>query len=177
MASSTITKNLRDGAIQIWDGATPTPNKITLSLLEGNLTFSETTNTINVLDRGSISSPAHQRTGDDAPVTGSFTAKFCEFISSGAEGPTLYEALTKTGTASGWTSASGATTDVWSLVMKFYILDPDSGDTEPYEVLTFATLSPTSIEFSEGDEFDTMAVSFQSFEVRPAIAKSASAPA
>jgi len=174
MASSTTTKNLRDGSMQVWDG-TGTPLKITLDLLEGNLTFTETINTVNVLDRGSLD---HQRTGDEAAVTGSFTAKYTEFISDSGDGPLLYEVLTDTGEAASdnWISTSATATDVWTLTVYFSILDPDTADSTRYENVKFSKFSPTSIEFSEGDEFDTIAVSFQAFEVRPTITKTAATP-
>lgn len=158
-------RNLRDGELVIKDNGGA--NSLTVALDEGDLSWSETHNVVNVLDRGDLS---HVRVGDQAPVAGSFTLKFVEFLSSGSgSGPTPYEGLTQTGAASEWTSTNDDNGDVYTVQVEFTISNPDSAGSD--EKLTFAKVCPTSIEFREGDEYDTLSVEFQDFEVQPTIAK------
>ena len=51
MAVSNIVRNLRDGELTILDGTSPTPQSLTLLLDEGDLVWTQRTNTIEVEDR------------------------------------------------------------------------------------------------------------------------------
>ena len=160
------TRNLRDGQLAINDGS-PSPNTITLALDEGDLVWTERSRVVNVLDRGDLS---HMRQGDEQPVTGRFTLKFVEFISSGAPAdPTPYEVLNRIGAAASWTSTNDDNGDVYTLELVFTITNPDPSGSD--ETVTFAKLCPARIELSEGDEYDTLSVEFQDFETAPTIAK------
>lgn len=167
------TRNLRDGTLVINDGVAET---ITVALEEGNLSWGITKNIKNILDRGDLS---HMRQGDEAPVTGKMTLKFNEFISSSstsgtgtasAEDPTPYEAFTRTGNAAAWVSTNDDNGDVHTVEMVFTIDDPNAAIDE---TVTFAKVSIMSIEFGEGDEYDTLVIEFQDFETAPTIAKAA----
>lgn len=161
-----VTKNLRDATMKIEDGA-GTPNSITLALEEGDLSYAIKQNVINVLDRGSLS---HQREGDEEPVTGSFTVKYVELIKQTASSnPTPYEALTQTGAAASWTSTNTDGGGVYNTSIILEINDPDA--TNQDERTTLSKVRATSIDFSEGDEYNTLAFEFQAFVTKPTVAK------
>ena len=155
------TRNLRDGQLQLKDGATPTPNALTLDLLEGNLTWSVKTNVITVLDRGTID---HQRAGDDSPMEISFSAKVVNL--SDVTTPTLYDALHKYRSAAGWTSTE-TDSDLFHLNLNFTLDDPTDASAGTDEHIAFGSVAVTSFDFSEGDEYSTVAVSLISKGTRP----------
>lgn len=65
------TVNMQHGSIRVSSGDT-VPLVKTLQFDEGDLSFDETNNEANILQRGRLS---HKRRGDDEPVTFSFSAK------------------------------------------------------------------------------------------------------
>jgi len=163
-----VTKNLRDGELVVKDGA-GTPASITLALDEGDLRITEYEDTIKVLDRGTLS---HERMGDERPVEFSFTAKYVELMKqTGASDPTLYEALRKIGGASGWTSTQTDGGDVYTVTMVFTITSPTGG--EENETITLSLAHAEQIEFSEGDEYNTVSVTGTAFmaNLKSALAK------
>lgn len=164
MADSTVVKNMRDGTIKLKDG-TATPLVLTVTLDEGNLTYAMNANpSFTVFDRGVIS---HVRKGDEVPITGSFSVKYVDLIApDAAANETLYEVITKTDDASDWISTSTGT-DVYTLDLEFLINDPGGGTDE---TVTFPDCAFTDVEFAEGDEFDTLSVSFTSIATRPTVA-------
>lgn len=158
------TRNLRDGELVIRDGS-QSPNTITLTLHDGDLSWTRTSPVVNVLDRGDLS---HMRRREQEPVTGRFTLKFVEFVSSGAPAdPSPYEALHQIGAAAGWTSTNDDNGDVYTLELVFTISNPDPSGGD--ETVTFAKLCPTEVQFHEGDECNTLRVDFQDFETSPTI--------
>jgi hypothetical protein len=155
-----LTRNLRDGELKIKDGGS---EEITVALDEGDLTISETQNLINVLDRGTLD---HRRQGDEAPVAVSVTLKFVEYIGGSGQPATPYEALKQIGNASGWVSTSNS--DVYAVDLEFTIDDPDGGDDEKISLNDFAF---ESIEFAEGDEYNTLTVDGTAFVTGPTLEK------
>lgn len=160
-----VTKNLRDGELKVEDGTTPV-NSVTVALDEGDLSYEETKNVINVLDRGTLS---HMRSGDDVPVKVSFTLKFVEFLKQSAGTTTIYEALKKIGGASAWTTTNTDGGGVYTLKLVFTISTPVTADKA--EIITFNLFHHTSISFKEGDEYDTLAVDGEAFITAASIAK------
>ena len=159
-----VTKNLRDGMIKIQDSGAS--NEVMLVLDSGDLNFTENPNpVINVLDRGDLS---HMRQGDEVPVTLSFSVKFTEFMSQGSNPVTLREALLMVEAASAWTSSNDDGGDVDTIDIEFLILSPTSGDQN--ELLTFTKVHGT-LEFAEGDEFNTLSFEGEAFMVSPTIEK------
>ena len=159
-----VTKNLRDGLIKLQDNAAA--NETTLILDSGDLNYTENPNpVINVLDRGDLS---HMRQGDEVPVTLSFSVKFTELISQGSTPVTLREALLLVEGASAWTSSNDDGGDVSTIDIEFLILSPTSG--EQNELLTFTKVHG-SLEFAEGDEFNTLSFEGEAFITSPTIAK------
>lgn len=160
-----LTKNLRDGILKIADNSGQAgANKITVALDEGDLRFTETKGYIQVSDRGVLD---HVRPGDQVAVTLSFGCKFVGFqVDSNAI--SVYEALTMTGGASAWVSANGATSDVYATELTFEIYDADITPAV-MDTLVFDKFHMESIEFSEGADNNTLAVSGFAFITAPSI--------
>lgn len=94
--------DLKNAIIKIQDGATPTPNEMTIIIGEGNLSYTERVNREYVLDRGVIHGV---RNGDEEPVDVSMDFMW-EFIRAATgEPPTVEDALKKRGEASNWVSS------------------------------------------------------------------------
>jgi len=155
-----LTRNLRDGELKIKDGGS---EEITVALDEGDLTVGETQNLINVLDRGALD---HRRPGDEDPVAVSFTLKFVEYIGGSGQPATPYEALKQIGNAAAWQSTSAS--DVYAVNLEFTIDNPDGGDDEKVTLDDFAY---ESIEFAEGDEYNTLTVDGTAFVTGPTLEK------
>ena len=154
------TKNLRDGELVISDGGS---ESVTVALDEGDLTISEVQNLINVLDRGALD---HRRLGDEVPVAVSFSLKFVEFIGGSGSNPTPYEALKQIGNAAAWESTEDG--DVYAVNLVFTVTDPEGGDDEE---ITLSDFAHESIEFAEGDEYNTLTVDGSAFVTSPTIEK------
>jgi len=150
------TRNLRDGQITIKDNGA---NSLVLTIDQGDLSFSEKRNTIEVMDRGTLD---HTRPGDDVSVELSFSIKVDRV--SDATTVTLRDALTGTRSASSWASTSGAH-EQYTTTVEFVANDPTGGADD--ETITFSKVYVESIDFSEGDEFNTLEVSGKAFVTAP----------
>ena len=84
MAVTNIVRNLRDGQLVIKDGTPGTPQSLSVLIDEGNLKWTERSNTVEVKDRGSIAD-GHLRKGDDESVLLSFTARWTQLIGKSAD--------------------------------------------------------------------------------------------
>jgi len=167
MADTKVTKNLRDGVLTVTDGASAS---VVVYLDEGDLSFTRTSEFVQVLDRGALS---HTRKGNEVPVPVSFSVKFVGFQQDVGGAISLYEALTQTGGASGWTSDSedgqgNAFDGVYSVILTFVIND-GKASAAAQDTLAFAMFHTESIDFSEGDDYDTLSVSGFAFETTPTI--------
>ncbi|QDT67068.1 hypothetical protein [Calycomorphotria hydatis] len=169
MAVSNITRNLRDGELVIKDGTSPTPLSLTVLLDEGDLSWSERSNTIEVKDRGSITD-GHTRIGEDESVSLSFSAKWTQLIGKAADAGDplqLYEVLTfASGTGLQSTSADG---EQQTLQLEFTITDPAG---VANELITFSKVYREQITMSEGEDYNTISFSGRSFETQPTISRS-----
>lgn len=96
--------DLKDATIKILDGTTPTANEITLTIGEGNLTWSEKRNIEYVKDRGVLDTT---REGDEEPVDVSLEVVFDNLTSSTGLPITPREALKQLGQASAWVTTGG----------------------------------------------------------------------
>jgi hypothetical protein len=168
MAVTNLTRNLRDGELVIKDGTTPTPQSLTLILDQGDLSWTETTRTIEVRDRGSISG-GHTRPGDDESVQLSFTARWTQLIgkfASSGDPLQLYEFLNfLAGLNVVSTSAAG---EQQTLAFEFSVVDPAG---VAGEKITFAKVYKESLAMSEGDDANTITFNGRDFEVRPTISR------
>ncbi len=168
MAVTNVVRNLRDGELVIKDGTTPTPLSLTVLLDEGDLSWTQQANTIEVKDRGSISG-GHTRKGDEESISLSFTAKWTQLLGKSADAGDplqLYEFLMfVSGTNVVSTSATG---EQDTLQLEFTILDPAGVASEK---VTFAKVYRESLTMSEGDDFNLISFSGRDFEVAPVIAR------
>lgn len=168
MAVTNLTRNLRDGELVIKDGTTPTPLSLTLLLDVGDLSWTETTRTLEVKDRGSISA-GHTRLGDEESVQLSFTARWTQLIgkfASGADPLQLYEFLNfLSGVGAASTSAAG---EQETLQFEFSVIDPAGVASEK---ITFAKVYKETLVMAEGDDSNTITFSGRDFEIRPAISR------
>ena len=157
-----LTRNLRDGQLTLVDGAGET---LDVLLDDGDLSWTETLNTIEVLDRGSIAA-GHLRPGDDVPVELSFTAKWTQLIRSGGttDPLALYQFLTHDGVTS--TSPDG---EQQTLRLVFTVADPQGGGAE---TITFDRVYRQTLTMSEGDDANRIAFAGRSFATQPTVTRS-----
>lgn len=161
-----VTKNLRDAELKLTDGDAPA-NVVAVTLDEGDLSYDETNNVNNILDRGILD---HMRKGDEEPVKVTFTLKFVEFLKQVADAdPTVYEVFKKIGGAAAWVSTNTDGGDVYTLTAEFTIVSPTVGDQNEKIVMNF--LHHASVSFSEGDEYDTISFDGEAFVTAATITK------
>ncbi len=170
MAVSQLVRNLRDAELRLVDGSSPTPLSLAVLLDEGDLSWVERTNTIELKDRGSIST-GQLRAGDEESVRLSFSAKWTQLIgrSHDAEDPIqLYEFLSLQA-GSGVTSTSGPG-EQQTLTVEFVVRDPAG---VAHEKIVFAKVYRESLTMTEGDDFNVIAFQGRSFAPRPVISRGA----
>jgi len=161
------TRNLRDGVLTIYGKITVGPwgpNTTiwhTIALDAGDLSWTETQNVIEVMDRGVLD---HIRKGDEAPVDLSFSLKYQNLYGAGAAATTAYEAIKGVGEADTWRSVRDE--DVYCVSLDFQVFN--TSDTLE-ETVSFHDFYHTSIEFAEGDEYNTLSVTGRSFAVCPSV--------
>jgi len=166
MAVSNIIRNLRDGELVIKDGTTPSALLLTLLLDEGELNWSQRTNTIEIKDRGSISD-GHTRPGDEESIAISFTTKWTQLIGKSADAADplqLYEMLMfADGTNVVSTSGVGQQE---TLRLEFSVTDPAG---QASEKIIFDKVYRESLTMSEGDDFNVISFRGRDFESSPTI--------
>lgn len=164
MAVSTLTRNLRDGQLVVNDGA-GSPKTVTLTLDEGDLSWTETLETREISDRGALD---HTRPGNEVPCDMSFSIKWNQLISytaNSSDGNVLYEMVNNIG--GGYTSTSG-TGQQFTLEYVFTCTSPTAAGTE---TVTFAKVFKTSMDMSEQEDYNTISFSGRDFETRPTVAR------
>ena len=166
MAVSNISRNLRDGELVVKDNGQA--GSLTVLLDEGDLTWTQRQNTIEVKDRGSIAA-GHTRNGDDESVTISFTAKWSQLLGAAinpVDALQLYETLTfHAGAGLGSTSATG---EQQTLTFEFTVLDPAGLASEK---ITFDKVYRESLTMSEGDDANLIAFTGRAFQTAPTISR------
>jgi hypothetical protein len=143
--------NLKDAVVKLVDGTPTTPNELTLVADEGDLAFSENREVNPVYDRGAI---ALLRSGAQQLHDVSFTMKYQGLLGSGS--PTPYEALKNIGAASAWQSVN-PDSEVYCLNIEVEVTDPSTGSV--VETITLGTFFFEKLDFKEGEEYSTLAVS------------------
>jgi hypothetical protein len=167
MATSQLTRNLRDGELVIKDGSA-TPLALTVILDQGDLSWTQRLRTLEVKDRGSIAA-GHLRKGDDESMQLSFTARWTQLIGKSANPADplqLYETLTLA-PGSGVVSTSGAGQQD-TLKFEFTVVDPSGVASEK---IVFSKVYRESLTLSEGDDTNVIAFSGRSFETAPQITR------
>ncbi|MEW4490976.1 hypothetical protein AB1L42_23045 [Thalassoglobus sp. JC818] len=164
MAISNITRNLRDGELTIRDDGAA--GAITVLLDEGDLTWTERRNTIEIKDRGSIAG-GHTRNGDDESVTLSFTAKWTQLVGysvASVDPRQLYEFLTfQPGAGVESTSPQG---EQQTLTFEFNVIDPAG---EASERVTFHKVYRETLTMSEGEQANLISFNGRAFQTSPLI--------
>jgi len=163
MAVSNLTRNLRDGELVIKDGASA---ELTVLLDQGDLTWTQRQQTIEVKDRGSIAA-GHLRKGDDESTSLSFTAKWTQLLgkSANAADPLqLYETLMFQG-ETGITSTSPAGQQE-TLTFEFTVADPAGVASEK---IIFSKVYRETLTMSEGDDANLIAFTGRAFQVAPVV--------
>lgn len=168
MAVSNLVRNLRDAELVLKDGTSPTPQQLTVLLDEGDLTWTERQNTIEIKNRGRLAG-GHLRPGEEESVSLSFSAKWTQLYGNAiAPGDPLqlYEFLTF---ASGTdvTSTSGAG-EQNTLTFEFSVLDPAGVASEK---ITFPLVYQDALSLSEGAEYNVINFSGRAFVTRPTISR------
>lgn len=164
MTVSTLSRNLRDGQMVVNDGA-GSPKTVTLTLDEGDVSWTETLETREIMDRGALD---HTRPGNEVACDLSFSIKWNQLISytaASSDGNVLYEMVNNLGSV--YTSTSG-TGQQFTLEYVFTCTSPTSSGTE---TVTFAKVFKTSMDMSEGDDYNTVSFSGRDFETKPTIAR------
>lgn len=162
MAISTIRKTKRDGKITLRDNAAAHTLEVAFEAGDLNITIPKTTVSLE-LDRGSIGSPPDIRYGDDAPITGTFTARLRDL--SDAAYATLESILMESGFVStDWVSTMGANGEVFTLDILWEIEGTDHGDATDHSlILPYCYITGS---LAEGDS-DIINISFTSYAVLP----------
>ncbi len=167
MPTTPLTRNLRDGELVIKDGSTP-PQSLTVLLDEGDLSWTHTQQTIEIMDRGSITS-GHTRPGDDESTQLSFTAKWTQLIGKShntADPLTLYETLMfQPGAAVASTSRDG---EQKTLTFEFTVNDPAGA---AHEKIVFTKVYRDSLTMSEGEKTNLIAYSGRAFSTAPTVSR------
>lgn len=151
-------RNFRDGKLIIQDGTPSTPNQLEILGAEGDFNFTEVENTNIIMSRGKI---AGRTTGDEEALSITFSFKFEQWSYEAGEGvdPAIYgispvDALKQRGGAAAWVSTAACGPYSVDLILE---IDNACGGVGK-EVLTFQKFHADSIDFSEGDEFNTISV-------------------
>lgn len=168
MAYSSLTRNLRDGQITVRDGTAGTPIEAVLVTSEGDMTWTETDATIEVLNRGLL---GHTRPGNHAALSLSFSVKWTQLIQgtvASSDGYVLYEMFNQLDTIFESTSGCG---EQFTLEVEFVVNAPCTATATVGETITFAKVFKETFECSEGDEYNTVAFTGKSFERRPVISR------
>lgn len=155
-----LTRNLRDGELKLLDGS---GKSLVVVLDDGDLSWTETINTIEVKDRGSIAA-GHTRPGDEESVELSFTAKWTTLIGDTNDPLGLYEFLTLS-TAAGIASTS-TDGEQNTLTIEFTVADPGGGGAEK---VTFEKVYRESLTMSEGDDANRIAFAGKAFVTQPVV--------
>ena len=153
-------RSLKDGTLKIADSSgTGGGNVVTVDLEEGNVSWTERSPVNIISDRGTLD---HARVANQEPLEFSFDMRFQSFTTHTSPSP--YDAVTKTGGASAW-SSDEPNSDAYAVILELVITDPAGGASE---TITFVRCFIENIEFSEGDPHDTMSFSGRGLLTAPA---------
>ncbi len=162
MAVTNLVRNLRDGELVIKDGDS---KSLTVLLDQGDLSWTQRQQTIEIKDRGSISA-GHLRKGDDEAVEISFSARWTQLIGATSDPLQLYEMLTfRSGLGLTSTSSAG---EQETLTFEFTVTDPAGVASEK---ITFVKTFRETLTMSEGEDANTIAFTGKSFATAPTITR------
>lgn len=129
--------DFKQAEVFIQDGTPSTPNRISVRIGDGNLTYDETKNRDYFLNRGKLDDVSD---GDEVPVSVAFDAVW-EYIKGGLDSlddPSIEDALKQRGNAAGWISTDDDPCRPYSVdVLIYYTPNCSSGDKELISLLDF----------------------------------------
>ena len=151
-------RSLKDGTVKISDdGGSGGADTLTVDIEDGTFTYSELSPANIISDRGVLD---HARKANEEPMTFSFDMKFQSFSTHAAITP--YDAVTKTGGASAWTSDE-PNSDVYAVILEVVITDPAGGASE---TITIPRAIIEGVSFAEGDPNDSLTFSGRALVTR-----------
>ena len=167
MPESTVIKTKRDGQILFADsGAAHT---YTIIREDGSFTLNVADHSIvHVLDRGVIGSTPLIRIGDEAPMSGGFSAYLSDLGATANNYTSLNDLIMRFNAryvASNWISTMGANSDVFTMTLTYTIDGTPFGEADKSLVIPFVVLRGN---VAEGDP-TKFACSFTSYAVRPTL--------
>lgn len=155
MAEPTTVKTLRDGKVEILDGA-GSPLTYEVAYEAGDFAFTDPhADRVVVYDRGAISG---LRKGNDPVITGSFSVHARKLADS--SDATLVDVIEKAGAWASATSTGGSGFEQFLVTLKFTIDSTAMGDTAD-DVVTFSKCH-LAWDFAEG-ELDVINVQFECY--------------
>lgn len=143
-------RNFRNGQLIVKDGS-PVPNQLEILGADGDLNFTETDATFPILSRGVIIARSQ---GDQTQMTLNFTVKFEQwsYETGASTGVSPVDAFKQRGGAASWVSTAPCGPYSVDVVYKA----TDVCGTGGKEVLTFPKAHADQVDFSEGDEYNTL---------------------
>jgi len=156
-------RSLKDAILTIKDGA-GSPAAIIVTLDNGDLAFTIHQPANIISDRGVLD---HARKGNEQPMDASFSVQHSGIPAGNVTTGTvsLYEMLTKSGGASGYTSAED-NSDVWAVTLVFAVTDPAGASNE---TITIDRFIPEEVSYAEGDPSTIVSCSGRACITAPAI--------
>lgn len=164
---STVVRTKRDGQILFSDnGAAHT---YTIVREDGSFTLNMPDYSIvHVLDRGVIGAIPMIRIGDEAPMSGGFSAYLSDLGDTGNSYVSLNDLImrfTARYVSANWISTMGANSDVFTVTLTYTIDGTPFGEADKSLILPFVVLRGN---IAEGDP-NKFACSFTSYAVRPTL--------
>lgn len=164
---STVIRTKRDGQILLADnGAAHT---YTIVREDGSFTLNlPDYSIVHVLDRGVIGSQPMIRIGDEAVMTGGFSAYLSDLGDTGNSYVTLNDLIMRFNAryvSTNWISTMGSNSDVFTVTITYTIDGSPFGEADKSLVLPFCVVRGN---IAEGDP-NKFAVTFTSYAVRPTL--------
>lgn len=154
-------RSLKDATVTISDdGGSGGGDSVTVDVEVGDFSFTQRQPVNIISDRGILD---HARKANEEPIEFSLSMQFQSF--STHESPSPYDAVTKTGGASSWTSDE-PNSDAYAVILEVTITDPAGGSAE---VITIVRAFVEGISFTEGDPSDTLSFSGRALDVQIAL--------
>ena len=154
-------RSLKDATVKISDdGGSGGGDSVTVDVEEGDFSFTQRQPVDIISDRGVLD---HARKGNEEPIEFSFSMKFQSF--STHVSPSPYDAVTKTGGASSWTSDEPSS-DAYAVILEVTLADPAGGAAE---IITIVRAFVEDISFQEGSPNDSLSFSGRALDVQIAL--------
>lgn len=167
-------RNLTHGSLLVQDGTSPTPNERVISIQNGDLEFTRKQAANVVMHRGTL---AEFTRGSEEPCSIRFSFSFDRWEGKPAGTPSIKEALTGTGLASGvWkTVSANKLNSPFTTNLVFTLQDVEGVAAGGFnETLTFAEFHADEISFKEGEDTNTCSVSGKALILEPTVDADAS---